>query len=70
MLLYPNFYLKNIKEVDINTLTEEERNIVEEHIKIPLIITNMLESNNEDLIDFIGLLCRVRLSSVILNGKR
>ena len=39
----------------LKDLTEEERNIVEEHIKIPLIITNMLESNNEDLIASINL---------------
>ena len=39
----------------LKDLTEEERNIVEEHIKIPLIITNMLESNNEDLIASLNL---------------
>lgn len=39
----------------LKDLTEEEKSIVEEHIKIPLIITNMLESNNETLINSLNL---------------
>ena len=38
----------------LKDLTEEEKSIVEEHIKIPLIITTMLESNNENLINTLG----------------
>ena len=39
----------------LKDLTEEEKSIVEEHIKIPLIITTMLESNNETLINSLNL---------------
>lgn len=39
----------------LKDLTEEEKSIVEEHIKIPLIITTMLESNNENLINTLNL---------------
>ena len=39
----------------LKDLTEEGKSIVEEHIKIPLIITTMLESNNENLINTLNL---------------
>lgn len=41
-----------IKEEDLyllNDLTEEERKIVEEEIKVPLLITTMLYTNNENI---------------------
>lgn len=39
----------------LKDLTEEEKDIVAEHMKIPLIITNMLENNNENLINSLNL---------------
>ena len=39
----------------LKDLTEEEKDIVEEQIKIPLIITTMLYSNNENLADSLNI---------------
>ena len=39
----------------LNNLTEEEKDLVEEKIKIPLIIATMLDSNNESLMTMLNL---------------